>query len=329
MSSVEKPLTLPSLKSPISNLKWFFLAFTFTFAALPVPAQSKHASQKKPAPLELIVLASGGPRASARGSTSYVVSLDGTPRILIDAGSGAFVEIGKLSLDLNQMDIVLLTHLHIDHSGDLPAVFNERALSASDAIRWKIFGPAGAGLFPSTTRFIHLIFNPGGIFEYQKTFGADESIAATDLPITLDSLQEEIVREGNEEASLRIDEIATHHGDCPSIAYRINYKNQSITFAGDMDASAIPNLVQLAKNTDLLVVHAAVLDPPGSPEILYTLHTPPRKLGEAAQAANAKHLVLSHIPGQVENNEPQVLRSLRQSYKGPTQFVTTGLRLEP
>lgn len=309
-----------------------FLSVFICVTAFPLTNAPGTASLRTPpSPLELTVLASGGPRASARGSTSYIVSLDGTPRILIDAGSGAFVEIGKLSLDLEQMDIVLLTHLHIDHSGDLPAIFNERALSASDAIHWKIFGPAGAGLFPSTTKFIHLIFDPGGIFEYQKTFGADESIQATDLPITLDSPQKEIVREGNQEGSLQIVEIATHHDDCPSIAYRINYKNQSITFAGDMDASAIPNLVQLAKNTGLLVVHAAVLDPPGSPDILYTLHTPPKKLGEAAHAAGAKRLLLSHIPGQVEDNEPAVLRSIRASYKSPAPvtFATTGMRIAP
>jgi hypothetical protein len=123
-----------------------------------------HAQSKNPAALELIVLASGGPRASARGSTSYIVLLDGIPGILVDAGSNAFVEIGKLNLSLDQTDIVLLTHLHIDHSADLPAVFNERALGASEAIKWKIFGPDGAGLFPSTSNFIRQIFDKGGIY---------------------------------------------------------------------------------------------------------------------------------------------------------------------
>jgi hypothetical protein len=46
------------------------------------------------------------------------------------------------------------------------------------------------------------------------------------------------------------------------VAYRVEFKGQSITFAGDMDATALGNLEQLAKSTDLLVVHAAILDPP-------------------------------------------------------------------
>jgi ribonuclease BN (tRNA processing enzyme) len=315
----------PFLKSEISNFKFVVsaVAAAIAFTAIPICAQSKNPPHRSPpAPLEVIVLASGGPRATPRGSTAYIVSLDGTPRILVDSGANAFVEIGKLGLDLDKMDIVLLTHLHIDHTADLPAVLNERALNASDPIHFKIFGPAGSGLFPPTTKFIHLLFDSGSIYEYQKTFGADESLETTDLPITLDSSEKEIVQEGN----LHISEIATHHGDCPSVAYRITYKDASVTFAGDMDASALPNLERLAQNTNLLVVHAAVLDPPGSPDILYTLHTPPKQLGQAAAAAHVKNLVLSHIPPQVENNEPAVLRSIRAFYKGPVTFASNGSR---
>ena len=242
---------------------------------------------------------------------------------MVDAGAGAFVEIGRLGLDLDRMEIVLLTHLHIDHSADLPSVFNERALTASDPIRFRVFGPAGAGDFPPTTRFLHLLFDEGGAYPYQKTFGAEESIEGTDLPISLDSPEKEIVSDGD----LRVREIATHHGDCPSVAYRVETKAGSITFAGDMDASALPNLERLARGTDLLVVHAAVLDPPGDPEILYTLHTAPHRLGEAARASAAKRLLLSHIPPDVEAREDAVLRSIRASYAGRVTFATDGMRV--
>ena len=285
--------------------------------------QPSSAGQTRKTGLELLVLGSGGPRAFGRGATCYVVLVDGAPRILVDAGAGAFVESGKLGLDLEAMDIVLLTHLHIDHSSDLPAVFNERALKASDRIRFRVFGPDGAGLFPSTTRFLHLLFDKGGAYEYQKTFGAEESIAGTDLPIALDSPEREIVSEGD----LHVREIATHHGDCPSVAYRVEYRTASITFAGDMDASAIPNLERLARKTSLLVVHAAVVDPPGDPEILYTLHTAPRTLGQAARAAGVKNLLLSHLPPDVERQRAAVLGSIRASFKGPVTLARDGLRV--
>src|ERR1700723_1299539 len=276
------------------------------------------------APLEVVVLGSGGPRAFGRAGSSFVVMVDGTPRILVDAGPGAFLRIGELALDLSAVDTVLLTHLHIDHSGDLAAFFNARALTSDSSITYRILGPAGAGLFPKTSRFVDLLVGDGGAFAYQKTFGAPETFVVKDLAINLDSKQTRIL----DDKGLAIDEIATHHGDCPSVAYRINYKGVSVVFSGDMDASALPNLVHLAKNADLLIFHCAVLDPPGSPKQLYELHTPPRKIGEAAKQSGVKSLLLSHTAPDVESREPKVRSSIRANYAGPIAFATDRLRVK-
>ncbi|HEY4950427.1 MAG TPA: MBL fold metallo-hydrolase [Candidatus Acidoferrales bacterium] len=276
----------------------------------------------KPA-LEVVVLGSGGPRPFGRGGSSFIVLLDGTPRILVDAGPGAFLRIGELNLDLDIVDTVLLTHLHIDHSGDLAAFFNARALSADGPIVYRIFGPDGSGQFPKTSRFVDLLVGNGGAFAYQKTFGTDESFKVRDLAISLDSPRTKIV----EQNGLVVEEIATHHGDCPSVAYRISYKGAVAVFSGDMDASALPNLMQLAKNADLLIFNCAVLDPPNSPSQLYDLHTPPKKIGEAARDSGVKSLLLSHTAPDVESQEDAVRKSIRAAYAGPIAFASDKLRV--
>ncbi len=274
--------------------------------------------------LSLVVLGSGGPRAFGRAGSAYIVEIDGRPRILVDAGPGTFLRIGEMKLDLDRVDTVLLTHLHIDHTGGLPGFFNARTLTASaPAIHFRVFGPAGAGLFPSTTRFLNLLFAKGGAWEYEKTFGADEDISGVDLPIDLKSPERQIV----DTNGVRITAIATHHGDCPSVGYRVDYGGESIAFSGDMDASALPNIVRLAKGCSLLVFHCAVLDPPGSPQRLYALHTPPRKIGEAARDAGAKRLLLSHTAPDVEDASRTVLRSIHASFKGPVSFATDKMRI--
>ncbi len=151
----------------------------------------------------------------------------------------------------------------------------------------------------------------GGAFGYQKTFGADESFSVHDLAVNLASPRTKIV----DKDGLVVEEIATHHGDCPSLAYRIAYKNRVVVFSGDMDASALPNLVQLAKDADLLIFNCAVLDPPGSPSQLYELHTPPKKIGEAAHQSAVKSLLLSHLAPECRKSKggrpqihPRVLR---------------------
>jgi ribonuclease BN (tRNA processing enzyme) len=292
------------------------------FFAVFVPSALR-ANPAKPG-LEVVVLGSGGPRAFGRAGSSYLVLVEGTPRILVDAGPGAFLRIGELELDLEKVDTVLLTHLHIDHSADLAAIFNARALTSDGPISYRIFGPDGTRVFPKTSRFVDLLVGDGGAFAYQKTFGAQESFAVRDLPISLASPRSTIV---DEASGLVVEEIATHHDDCPSVAYRISYKGATVVFSGDMDASALPNLVQLAKNADLLIFNCAVLDPPDSPPQLYDLHTPPKKIGEAARSSAVKSLLLSHLAPDVEGQQPAVRRSIRASYAGPIAFATDKLRV--
>src|SRR5258708_40081681 len=100
--------------------------------------------------LALLVLGSGGPRPFGRAGTSYIVEVNGKPRILVDAGPGMFVRVGELNINLEPVDTVLLTHLHIDHTGDLPGFFKARSLTASaSSIHFNVFGPAGGGCFPA------------------------------------------------------------------------------------------------------------------------------------------------------------------------------------
>src|SRR5262249_54231693 len=170
---------------------------------------------------------------------------------------------------------------------------------------------------PKASRFMDLLIGDGGAFPYQRGFGVREKFDVKDLAIALDSAQTRIV----DENGLTVDEIATHHDDCPSVAYRITYQGKSVVFSGDMDASAVPNLVRLAKGADLLIFNCAVLDPPGSPEQLYALHTPPKKIGEAARDAGAKSLLLSHLAPNVESKETEVRKSIGAAYGGPVMFA--------
>src|SRR5258707_13519014 len=87
------------------------------------------ATPAKPA-LEVVVLGSGGPRPFGRGGSSYILLVDGTPRILLDAGPGAFLRIRELRVGLEKVDTIMLTHLQIDHSNNLPTFFNARGLTS-------------------------------------------------------------------------------------------------------------------------------------------------------------------------------------------------------
>jgi ribonuclease BN (tRNA processing enzyme) len=284
-------------------------------------------------PFELVVLGSGGPGAVGRAASCYLVLIDGSARILVDAGPGAFARLGETGLSLSDTDIVLLTHLHIDHAGELPGLFKARAVSGGRSVVFNVWGPAGTGkphegvYFPSTSRFLELLFGREGAFAYLRDFAAPISLHAHDIPerVQLNPEPQVIFNEDG----LVIRAIAGHHGDAPAVIYRIDYAGKSITFSGDIDAKGLVGLRTIAKGSSLLVFNSVVLDRPGSPAILYTLHTPPRAIGELARDAGIGSLLLSHISPAVEENHDAVLDSIRRSYQGPVRLAEDRIRVVP
>jgi ribonuclease BN (tRNA processing enzyme) len=74
--------------------------------------------------LSVMVLGSGGPIATAEGraSAGYLIFTDGKPRILMDVGGGTFQRLAESGTNIKDLDIILLSHLHADHTGDLTPV---------------------------------------------------------------------------------------------------------------------------------------------------------------------------------------------------------------
>jgi len=290
-----------------------------SFAILTLLCSATRAAESPAAPkgMEVVALGTGGPAATGRASSGFMVLLNGTPRVLVDAGGGTFARASELRLSLDAVDLVLLTHLHIDHCADVPAFFKARGIVHDGPYTFRVFGPLGAGAYPSVSEWLKSLFGKGGAFAYQPDFNDKETFVPTDLTRDLTKPPSVIY----DEDALQISAVATHHGDCPSVAYRVNYEGASVTFSGDLDASALPNLTTLAANTDLLIVNAVVLDPPDSPEILYELHSPPGKIGEAARDAKVRRVLLSHIGPAIERNLKAVKASIGRSYSGSVEMA--------
>jgi ribonuclease BN (tRNA processing enzyme) len=308
-------------------------------AVTPVWAQSSAApvSHAEPPVLEQVVLGSGGPGATGRAGASHAILLDGRPRILVDAGPGAFVRAGEAKLNLAELDTVLLTHLHVDHAGGLSGLVKARAVGTRGAITFKVFGPDGVkatgkgsdafASFPSTKRYIDLLFGANNTFGYLKDFAAPITFKVSNLranPKTQNMPMTIVKKDG-----LTISAIAGHHRDAPAVIYRVDYKGKSITFSGDIDPAGHANLRRIARGSNLLVFNSVVLDPPGSPEILYTLHTAPQDIGWIAKDVAPDKLLLSHLSPYLDRAQDAVTASISQNYRGPIEFAQDGMRLVP
>jgi len=283
--------------------------------------------------LSVVVLGSGGPGAVGRAGSSFLVLIDGTPRILVDAGPGSFARLGETGLPFGAVDTILLTHLHADHAGELPGLIKARAVAVRSNITFRIFGPQGhaagsdAAYFPATSRFVDLLFGKEGAFGYLGDFAGHIDFSVKDLPGEAHKgAKPELILSEN---GIEIRAIPGHHRDAPAVIYRIDYHGRSVTFSGDIDSNGWPDLEAIAKRTDLLVFNNVVLDPPAAPPILYTLHTAPSDSGRIAKDTGAGKLLLAHLSPATDSNRPDVEASIRKSYAGPITFAEDKARIDP
>ena len=125
----------------------------------------------QPAGVTLQVLGSGGPIADdGRASSAYLVWVDGTARVMIDAGGGSFLRFGEAGARFEDLDFIGLSHLHTDHSAGLPALLKSGNFSDRDR-PLPIAGPDGDGVFPGVDGFLTSVLDQdSGAYAYLSGF---------------------------------------------------------------------------------------------------------------------------------------------------------------
>jgi ribonuclease BN (tRNA processing enzyme) len=278
--------------------------------------------------LTLTVLGSGGPIATTkRVSAGYVLSIDGKPRLLVDAGGGSFERIGRGELDLSSLEQILLTHLHIDHTSDLAAVVMQLYLNDRKT-PIAITGPAGrsgndaapenASPQPGVGEFVRLLFGPRGAWRYMNTFEAfGVTVRDTPSDVSERAIYSIPVDPPLEDLDVTVFAVAVPHGMMPSVAFRVDCGAESVVFSGDISASTAP-FIALAKNCSLLV-HDFALPEGDVPN--GTLHAKPSAVGYTAQQSGAKKLLLSHLMPPIESALAESLAIVRSEYSGPIEIA--------
>jgi len=270
--------------------------------------------------VKLQVLGSGGPELNdGRASTSYLIWVDGQGRVLIDAGGGSSLNFEKSGAKVEDLQAVLFSHFHVDHSGDFFAYLKASFFSPRTQ-DLPVFGPAGNDRMPSTSDFIATAFGKKGVYRYLSNYVEPNTPAAFKLvphDVALSSTQ---VKSFTVNQELRLSAIPVHHGPIAAVAWRVDISGCSISFSGDMNNST-GNLGKLAEGSQLLVAHNAV--PEGAKGVARNLHMPPSEIGHLAQQAKVGQLLLSHRMKRTLGAAAEVATTVEVSkyYKGPVKFA--------
>lgn len=304
----------------------------------------------------VMVLGSGGPIATAAGraSAGYLIFIDGKPKVLMDAGGGTYQRLAASGTDIKDLDVVLLSHLHIDHMGDLSPIiksmyFNNRVFNVNNpgtfppgrTAPFRVFGPAENGAkfppvlgadptttqYPASSDFVHSHYDLNeGNERYLNIFsraisGGIFNYETTDVSPDWTTYNPVTILD---EDGLVIKAVGVNHGPVPAIAFRIDYKGKSVVYSGDTSSQG-DNMIALSEGADLLIYDTALItDTPPSPmfNIFYALHTTPSRIGVVAATANVNKLILSHITPQTEG-QFKTLKSMikTQGYTGKVKMA--------
>lgn len=266
--------------------------------------------------IRLQVLGSGGPElGDQRASTSYLIWVADKAQVLVDVGGGSSLNFEKADAAFEDIKVIALTHLHVDHSADLPEYI--KASFFTPRIKdLKIFGPEGNSLMPSTNQYVQNLVGSQGAFRYLDEYVSTSrrsryKVKAFNVPLhethtsyTVDDIQ--------------LTAMPVHHGPVAAVAWRIEMQDCSLTFSGDM-SNKFNVLATLAKDTDILVAHNAITeDERGFGRIL---HMVPSTIGKIAKEANVKKLILSHRMKRSLGREEATLEEIRKNYTGPVEFA--------
>lgn len=270
--------------------------------------------------IALQVLGSGGPEITdQRASSGYLIWQDGRAHVLIDMGPGSLRQYELSGARLEDLEVILLTHLHVDHSGDLPALLKGSFFTGRKR-DLPLFGPTGNNIMPATEAFVSTLFGaPDGAFHYLDAF-LDGHAAYHLLPQNVDAESDQPITVIDDER-FNIAAIPVHHGPIPALAWRVAIGGKTIVISGDMNGDK-KTLPRLANRVDLLVAHHAI--PEGLQGVARNLHMPPSVIGHIAANADVKQLVLSHRMNRSLGQEGESTRIIREHYRGPLEFAEDG-----
>jgi len=319
-------MTITAITAPPASAR---LAAFIAIALLLLPpsraaAQAGCASE----PLALQVLGSGGPYAGGtRASAGYLVWRGGRAVVMVDAGGGTFLRFGEAGARLQDLSLLLLSHLHPDHVSDLPALLWLSEMARQEPL--KVAGPSGRGAFPSIDSFVRRLFDAtSGAFPILGgTLGqAGQGIRLDVIAVDAAARTPSTIWSGGD---VEVTALGVPHGDVPSVAYRIRLGERSIVFGSDQNGSD-ETFRRFAAGADVLVMHFPLSQQAGEP--LVRLHARPATVGEVARDAGAKRLVLSHLieaPSTVKTPQWFSLSDLggavaevRKHYAGPVDAAT-------
>ena len=228
--------------------------------------------------------------------SSYLVAA-GETRLLMDVGNGSLTRLQQ-TVDVADLDAVLLSHTHPDHCVDLYGLYFARRFHPEGPTPLTVYAPAGseaqlAGLLPESAQE-----GFRGLLRFVP-------VAAGDT-VTVGAL------------TVRLHE-ALHPVE--TVAARIEADGRTLAYSAD--TAPCDGVIAAARDADLFLCEATWREADGPhPE---GVHCSGREAGELAERAGADRLLLTHIIPTVDSRE--IVAEATEATSAPVAAAADGLEV--
>ena len=248
--------------------------------------------------MKVVIIGSGASWPdSDRSSPSQVIVVD-KETLLFDCGPGSGINLMRAGINPATINEIFLTHLHMDHSLELASiVFGGYLAGRKEKV--ELYGPTGTvnlcktlfeNLYPSAPEIIRRM-QPNG------------------WNVTTHEVTKGLVCRGER---YRVLSAPVEH-EIPAVAYRIESAQGTVVISGDTRPSN--SLIDLAQGADLLVHECSF--PDDMIEIARrTHHSAWSEVGEVAEKAGVKRVVLTHLFPQYKGREKEMVESVNKKFGG-------------
>jgi ribonuclease Z len=278
-----------------------------------------------PDEMRITALGTGQPSSRPKQAAAcFLVELGNGDKFLFDIGSGSHERIAAQKIPYDYIDKVFISHLHVDHFGDL-ASFWLGGTVMNRLTPLRIWGPSGseekygtryclerlqeAYTWDVATRSGFVDFR-GGVLEINEF----DYLGMNDVIFS--------------ENGVVIRSIPAIHAIDGSVSFILEWNGYKFVYGGD----TAPNqwFIEHAKDADF-TIHECFLTPmlmiekqgftPSEALIVSTIaHTSPEQFGKVMSAVKPRHAVGYHFYNDYDT-QPETLRRVRKTYDGPLSLA--------
>ena len=280
----------------------------------------------------------GSPMVDAHHGGPCTAVVAGRRLFIVDSGPGSASTLGRMRLNVGQIEAVLITHFHSDHLGGLGDLALQRWVAASATTPLPIYGPEGLAAILEGFAQAYAADTGYRIAHHGERIVPPEGGGMLAREFTLGDAPRRVIIESPdlEVVAFRVD-----HGPVkPAVGYKFTYKDRSVVLSGDTVTSAA--VEREARGVDLLVHEGLAPKLVGLLESgfakharlayaqvmadIRNYHTAPAEAAAIAERAGARMLVFNHIvpPLPSRTLDSQFLGEARQKFSGPIHVGIDG-----